>query len=91
MKRRIKKCNQWLRLNLKGVLKMKITETKYAVIKESRSLMFLTVNEEYTPEISGRCLFSKQDAQDIADQMSDDSNKLRVIRVKVVYDVQTDE
>lgn len=70
---------------------MKITETKYAVIKEGRNLMFLTLNEEYTPEISGNCLFSQQDAQDIADQMSDNSNKLKVICVKVVYDVQTDE
>lgn len=70
---------------------MKITETKYAVIKEGRSLMFLTEDEEYTPEISGKCLFSQQDAQDIANQMSDDSNKLKVVRVKVVYDVQTDE
>lgn len=70
---------------------MKITETKYAVIKEGRSLMFLTIDEEYTPEISGKCLFSQQDAQDIADQMSNESNKLKVVRVKVVYDVQTDE
>lgn len=70
---------------------MKITETKYAVIKEARTLMYLTIDEEYTPEISGKCLFSHQDAQDIADQMSDDTNKLKVICVKVVYDVQTDE
>lgn len=70
---------------------MKITEIKYAVIKEGRNLMFLTLNEEYTPEISGRCLFSKQDAQDIANQMSDDFNKLKVVCVKVVYDVQSDE
>lgn len=70
---------------------MKITETKYAVVKESRTLMFLTVDEKYTPEISGNCLFSKQDAQDIANQMSDDSNKLKAVCVKVVYDIQTDE
>lgn len=70
---------------------MKISETKCAVIKEARTLIFLTVDEEYTPEISGKCLFSQQAAQDIADQMSNESNKLKVVRVKVVYDVQEDE
>lgn len=70
---------------------MKVTEIKYAVAKKSEKLIFLTADEKYTSQISESCLFSQQDAQDIANQMSDNSNNLKVMRVEAMYDIQAEE
>ncbi|MCM1334187.1 MAG: DUF4406 domain-containing protein [Bacteroides sp.] len=70
---------------------MKISETKYTVVRSKNPLSFLTVDGEFTSEITEGCLFSEEDARDIAAEMSDEKNRLEVVSVKAVYDVQLGE